>query len=241
MALKRSQPRPPASPDETGEAVSDDQGDDSSSGGSSGSDTARAKKPSVFVRKWPPADEISLLEAVASHRQRHGRTPSPDDLVAALHGHLLTDGLVDAQTVSRRLASLRHRYYVAWKRISSRGVVPVKDHDLKIYRLSKLLWEAKLGTRQRKKKPSIAHHEPRELGLLEVMYPCLSAMVDAIEASRPCTVAGMLRRSFGRIGDEKAVQLETKAKKLLLAEVKVAMQLGELRNKVTRTLLELIE
>ncbi|KAF0904848.1 hypothetical protein E2562_038129 [Oryza meyeriana var. granulata] len=169
--------------------------------------------------------------------------PSPDDLFAALRGRLLTDTLVDAEAVSRRLDSLRVRYGFNWRRISSRGVIPVKDHDLKIYRLSKSLWEASRGTRKKKAsvKP-IAHHEPRELGELEALYPCLSAEVEAVEASRPCTVAeGMFRRSFGRIGDEKAAELEAKARKLRLAEAKVGMRLGELRKEVAETLLELIE
>uniref|UniRef100_A0A0E0LBX6 Glabrous enhancer-binding protein-like DBD domain-containing protein n=1 Tax=Oryza punctata TaxID=4537 RepID=A0A0E0LBX6_ORYPU len=188
--------------------------------------------------RWAPADEISLLEAAASHRQRHGGMPSPDDLVAALRGRLMTEDHLDARTVSRQLASLRARYAAAWRRLSSRGVVPVKDHDLKIYRLSKSLWEGSCGCGTRK---PIAHHEARELGELEALYPCLSAEVEAVEASRLCTVAGMFRRSFGRISDEKAAELEAKAKKLRLAEVKVGVRLDMLRKEVAEMLLELID
>uniref|UniRef100_A0A0E0PY99 Glabrous enhancer-binding protein-like DBD domain-containing protein n=1 Tax=Oryza rufipogon TaxID=4529 RepID=A0A0E0PY99_ORYRU len=215
------------------------EGSDSSSGVSSGSGTAMAS-PRAFQRRWAPADEISLLEAAASHRQRHGgMMPSPGDLAAALRGRLLTeDHHLDARAVSRQLASLRRRYAAAWRRLSSRGVVPVKDHDLRIYRLSKSLWEGSRGCGARK---PIARHEARELGELEALYPCLSAEVEAVEASRPCAVPGVFRRSFRRIGDEKAAELEAKAKRLRLAELKVGVRLDMLRKEVAETILELID
>ena len=124
----------------------------------------------------------------------------------------------------------------------SHGIIPVKvlkDDDLKIYKLSKLIWEA---SRRGKMKPRVssAHQERRGLGELEALYPCLAAEVEAIEARRPCAAAGLLKRAFGRIGDQKATELEAKAKKQRLAELKVNTQLGMLRKKVADTLLELI-
>uniref|UniRef100_A0A0D9WQ81 Glabrous enhancer-binding protein-like DBD domain-containing protein n=1 Tax=Leersia perrieri TaxID=77586 RepID=A0A0D9WQ81_9ORYZ len=251
MSGVRRQPPPPPSLDigEEGAAATDDEGSDSYSDGSfsSGSGSAgggATKKPAAFQRTWAPADEISLLEAVVSHRQRHGRIPSPDDLAAALRGSLLTTygRRLDADAVSLRLRYLRSRYIAAWRRISFRGVVPVKDHDLRIYKLSKSIWEEATRDQRISKKPSVARNgPPREPRELEALYPCLSAVVDAVEASRPCAVVGMLRRSFGRIGDEKAAQLEAKARKQRLAEVKVGIRLAMLRKEVSDTLLELIE
>lgn len=65
--------------------------------------------------------------------------------------------------------------------------------------------------------------------------------MEAVEASRPCAVPGVFRRSFRRIGDEKAAELEAKAKRLRLAELKVGVRLDMLRKEVAETILELID
>uniref|UniRef100_J3ME44 Glabrous enhancer-binding protein-like DBD domain-containing protein n=1 Tax=Oryza brachyantha TaxID=4533 RepID=J3ME44_ORYBR len=255
MAGELSRHPPSASFDAAGPAASAGDRRDPSSGGSSGSGASGAKKkPSSYELKWCPADEISILEAASSHRQRHGQMPAPDDLLAALRGRLLTETRIDARAISRLLKSLHIRYGATWNRISSRGVVPVKDHDLKIYRLSKSLWGADRGRskmkmmmmmmkkKKKKKKKAIAHHEPRELWELEALYPCLAAEVEVVEASGLCPAAeGMFRRSFARIGDEKAAVLEAKARKVRLAEVKVRMQREELTKEVAETFLDLFE
>ncbi|XP_048561408.1 uncharacterized protein LOC125542413 [Triticum urartu] len=209
-----------------------------------------AKKPrrprtgtEARLRRWPSADEVVLLEAVVAHRERRGQLPSRDDLAAALAGRIRFSG----EQAAERVSNLRNRYYGSVRRLS-RGTVPVTDDDMRVYKLSKRLWEGTvadtLAERARRRERRAAdkaarrHHERRGFAELEALYPCLAAEVDAIASRRPC---GVLRTAFGMIGDERAAALEARVRKQRRAELKAGMKRAELRDQVARTLLEFIE
>ncbi|CAN6195184.1 unnamed protein product [Urochloa humidicola] len=205
------------------------------SDGSSGSEPAVSKKPRPPVRSWPASDEIALLEAVAAHREKHGRLPSPKDLAAALRGRLSAD------QISKRVRALRSRYDTAALRLS-RGTVPVKDDDVTIYRLSKRIWTGtRKGKREKKSRAADARKDPRDFGELTGLYPCLSAEVEAIDAGSGAATAGVLKRAFGRIGDDTAARLEAKVKMQRVTEARASTALDRLRTNVARVLLQLIE
>jgi hypothetical protein len=209
------------------------------SDGSSGPDPEPivSRKPRPPQRSWPDSDEIALLEAVASHRQKHGRLPSPDDLVAALRGRL------SAEQVAKRLRALRSRYDNAAIRLK-RGIIPPKDGDVTIYRLSKLIWaDTRTGKREKKNRAPDAREDPRGFDELTELYPCLSAEAEA----NPCLSAeaeaidaecgyGALKRAFGRIGDGTAARLEAKLKRQRVAEARARAKLDKLRTNVAKAL-----
>ncbi|WVZ78582.1 hypothetical protein U9M48_026273 [Paspalum notatum var. saurae] len=210
-----------------------------SSGSGSDSEPVVARKPRPAVRSWPASEEIALLEAVASHRQSHGRFPSPDDLFAALRGRLHGDRADGPEQVARRLHALQVRYGKAAARLA-RGIIPAKDDDVTIYRLSKLLWAGgRRGKGQRKDRAADARKEPRGFSELAQLYPCLAAEVEAIDAE--CGATPMALRAFGRIGDDTAARLEAKVKKQWVAEARASTERDRLRRNVANTLLGLIK
>ncbi|XP_062191631.1 uncharacterized protein LOC133895382 [Phragmites australis] len=205
---------------------------------SSGSEPIVTRKTWPRVRMWPAADEIALLDAAVALRQKHGQLPSPNDLAAELRGRLLSDDRLAADQIAKRLIALRSRYINAAFQLS-RGIIPVKDDDLRIYKLSKLIWD---GTRKGKKEKKVrvvdTRQDPMVFGELARLHPCLAAEVEAIEAGC-AAAAGMLKRAFGRIGDNKAAQLEAKVKRQRVAEAKASAELDSLRRTVASALLKL--
>ncbi|KAJ1260988.1 hypothetical protein BS78_10G273800 [Paspalum vaginatum] len=211
-----------------------------SSASDSDSEPVVARKPRPPVRSWPASEEIALLEAVASHRQSHGRLPSPQELFAALRGRLRGDRADDRlgpEQVARRLHALRSRYDKAAIRLA-RGTIPAKDDDVTIYRLSKLVWAgARRGKRPRKDRAADARKDPRAFRELAQLYPCLAAEVEAIDAECGATAP----RAFGHIGDDTAARLEAKVKKQWVAEARASAERDRLRRNVANTLLGLIK
>jgi hypothetical protein len=192
-----------------------------------------SRKPRPPQRSWPDSDEIALLEAVASHRQKHGRLPSPDDLVAALRGRLRAEDRLSAEQVAKRLRALRSRYDNAAIRLK-RGIIPPKDGDVTIYRLSKLIWaDTRTGKREKKNRAPDAREDPRGFDELTELYPCLSAEAEAIDAEFGY---GALKRAFGRIGDGTAARLEAKLKRQRVAEARARAKLDKLRTSVAKAL-----
>ncbi|PAN24311.1 hypothetical protein PAHAL_4G171600 [Panicum hallii] len=209
---------------------------------SSGSEPVVSKKPRPPVRSWPASDEIALLEAVAVHREKHGRLPSPNDLAAALQGRLRAEDRLGAEQVAKRLRALRSRYDAAAIRLS-RGTIPVKDDDVTIYRLSKLIWAGtRKGKRKTKTRAADARKDPREFGELSELYPCLSAEVEAIDKGCGAAAAArVLKRAYGRIGDDTAARLEARVKMQRVAEARASAELDQLRRNVAGALLRLIK
>ncbi|KAG2607541.1 uncharacterized protein LOC120671614 [Panicum virgatum] len=235
----------PASSDTTVSSDSAPESDASTSSsplssGSSGSEPAVPKKPRPPVRSWPASDEIALLEAVAAHREKHGRMPSPSDIAAALQGRLRAEDRLGAEQVARRLRALRGRYDSAAARLS-RGTIPVKEDDVTIYRLSKLIWAGtRKGKRRKKARAADARADPREFAELSGLYPCLSAEVEAIDKGcGAAAAAGVLKRAFGRIGDDTAARLEARVKMQRVAEARASAELDQLRRNVAGALLRL--
>jgi hypothetical protein len=211
------------------------------SDGSSGSELVVSKKPRPPVRSWLAHDEITLLEAVLEHRHKHGRLPSPKHLTAALRGRLHAKGRLSTDEISRRLRALRSRYDNATIRLS-RGTIPVKDDDVTIYQLSKLIWAGtRKGKREKKTRAADARKDPRGFGELTELYPCLSVEVEAIDKGNRAADAGLLKRAFEHIGDDTAARLEAKVKKQRVAEARASAKLNQLRTKVAKALLQFIE
>ncbi|OEL19536.1 hypothetical protein BAE44_0019444 [Dichanthelium oligosanthes] len=229
---------PPSSPSISFDSAPESDASTSSviSDGSSSPEPVVSRKPRPPVRSWPASDEIALLEAVVAHRQEHGRLASPNDLAAALHGR------IGADQIARRLRALRSRFDNATVRLS-RGTIPVKDHDVTIYSLSKLIWAGtRRGKREKRTRAAAdAREDPRELGELTGLYPCLSAEVEAIDAGCAAAASGVLKEAFRRIGDDTAARLETKVKMQRVAEARASAELDQLRRNVAKALLRLIK
>lgn len=199
---------------------------------------AKKKKPRNWggtrARAWPTADEAVLLEAVAAYKEQHGRLPSRADLPAALAGRLPQIG---AEQAGKRLNSLRQRYDDSVRRLR-RGTVPVTDDDVRVFRLSKRIWEG-VPKRQHRRPRAAPHHERRPFAELQEMYPCLAAEVEAIDAR--CGMPGFMRTAFERIGDEQAAELEAKVKRQRLAQLKADVRRAELKSLVLRTIIAEME
>ncbi|GJM99771.1 hypothetical protein PR202_ga16901 [Eleusine coracana subsp. coracana] len=192
------------------------------------------KKPIPRQRTWLAIEEIALLEVVAEHRERHGRTPSCRDMAAALRGRIQSEPRRSDKQIYKRYYKLRSRYFNRTVRNLSRGTVPVTDNDVRIYNLSKLLWE---GAPRRGKRVG-ARQDPRDFSELAVLYPCLASKVEEVDA-RCGAGAGTLRRAFESIGDDRAAQLEAKVRRLQMARAKASEERDSLRARVMSTLLEL--
>lgn len=188
-------------------------------------------------RNWPTADEVVLLEAAAAHKEQHGRVPRPADLPSALGGRLPH---VSADEAAQRLHVLRSRYDDSVRRLR-RGTVPVTDGDVRVFRLSKRIWEGAPPRKQRRpRRPRPApHHERRGFEELRGMYPCLASVVEEIESGGGTGL--MLMRAFGRMGDAQAAALEAKVKRQRLAELKTDVRRAELRSAVAGALLDVMD
>ncbi|KAM0875633.1 hypothetical protein ACQ4PT_036676 [Festuca glaucescens] len=195
---------------------------------------AKKKKPRNWggtrARTWPTADEVALLEAVAAYKEQHGRLPNRADFPAALAGRLPH---ISAEQAGKRLKYLRRRYDDSVRRLR-RGTVPVTDDDVRVFRLSKRIWEG-VPKRQRRRPRAAPHHERRAFAELEEMYPCLAAEVEAIDAK--CVTPGLMRMAFERMGDEQAAELEAKVKRQRLAQLKADARRAELKSLVLRTII----
>ncbi|RLM74442.1 uncharacterized protein C2845_PM15G04390 [Panicum miliaceum] len=171
--------------------------------------TRRFQEAPPPVRSWPASDEIALLEAVAVHCEKHERLPSPNDLAAALQGHLRAEDHLGTEQATKRLRVLRSQYDAAAIRLS-RGTIPAKEDDVRIYKLSKLIWAGtRKGKRKMKTRTVDTRKDPREFGELSKLHPYLSAEVEAIDKGcGAAAAAGVLKRAYGRIGDDTAARLE---------------------------------
>ncbi|KAK1660735.1 hypothetical protein QYE76_048894 [Lolium multiflorum] len=194
---------------------------------------AKKKKPpnrgGTRARAWPNADEAVLLEAVAAYKEQHGRLPSRADLPAALAGRLPH---INSEQAAKRLNALRQRYDGSVRRLR-RGTVPVTDDDVRVFRLSKRIWEG-VPKRTRRRPRAAPHHERRAFAELQQMYPCLAAEVEAIDAR--CGMPGFMRTAFQRIGDEQAAELEAQVKRQRLVQLKADARRAELKSLVLRTI-----
>ncbi|KAL6593034.1 hypothetical protein ACP70R_049120 [Stipagrostis hirtigluma subsp. patula] len=236
------QPSPLSSPSIHLESAPESPSSSSSSSSVMASDVSSGSEPKAAGTPrppWPVADDIALLEAAASHRQRSGRLPSPADLARALRGRLRADDCLDAGRIAKELHRLRVRHGRAAARLA-RGVLPVDEGELAVYKLSKLVFGGAVKAKReenRKARAADARRDPRDAAQLAAMYPCLAAEVEAVEA-RFAGAAAMVKRAFRRIGDDTAARLEAKAKRQRVAEARATARLDSLRREVASTLLE---
>jgi hypothetical protein len=74
---------------------------------------------------------------------------------------------------------------------------------------------------------------------LQKLYSNLAVYVEEIESHHPC--GETLKRAFGSIADEKAEGLESKIKKLRVAETKAEVRQGDIKKEVLNLLLSLVD
>ncbi|AQK99379.1 uncharacterized protein [Zea mays] len=157
------------------------------------------KKPHPPVRSWLASDEIVILKTVVSHRQKHGRLPLADNLATAVWGRLSVGDRLSAAQITRRLCVFRNRYDDAVICLKH-GTIPMKDSDVTIYMLSKLIWEGtRRGRIEKKTHVPDARNDPRGFDELAELYACLSAEVEVIGA-RFCWTAWKGRRKWATCG-----------------------------------------
>ncbi|OEL22084.1 hypothetical protein BAE44_0016895 [Dichanthelium oligosanthes] len=182
------------------------------------------KKPGApFQRTWSTDDEVRILEAMAAHCREHGTPPQPEALLAALAGSLDNSGSSLA-LLQGKVRNLKRRYSLAAKR----GELPSKDHDRRLFDLSKSVWgpvaAANGGAR-------------REVGEMCELYPYLAEEVRAVEKEYP----GLFKREFEMIDDDKARALDEKIKKQRRRQMRVLQRRHDLTKEVTRTLIDLVD
>lgn len=186
-------------------------------------------------RTWPAADEIALLETFAEYQAMHGRRPWPRDLAPLLRRRIQSEHRRMPEQITRRLDILRGRYERAVSDLSL-GHMPGTDVDLRIYNLSKLIWEGAPPRGLNRARVADAREDPRDFSELAALYPCLAREVERIDAQS--SAAGSLKRAFERISDKRAELLEAKVKRLQMAEAMSRAELDCLRTKVACTIVE---
>ncbi|KAK8463226.1 hypothetical protein SEVIR_1G341500v4 [Setaria viridis] len=183
------------------------------------------KKPGApFQRTWSTDDEVRILEALAAHRREHGTLPQVDALAATLAGTLDNSGSSIA-LLQGKLKSLKRRYSLA----ANKGERPSKDHDRRLFDLSKSVWGSTTAAANGGAR--------REVAEMCELYPYLAEEVKALQKAHP----GLFKREFGMIDDDKARALDTKIKRQRLHQAKVIQRRCDLIKEVTKTLIDLVE
>ncbi|XP_047057182.1 nucleolar protein dao-5-like [Lolium rigidum] len=90
-------------------------------------------------QRWTTADEIKVLEALASHIKTNGTQPSADDLIAAV-GDSLERKNCSKSDVYEKVRKLKRRHEAAAKKVASTGTLPGNDDELRKFNLSEAVW-----------------------------------------------------------------------------------------------------
>ncbi|CAD6249332.1 unnamed protein product [Miscanthus lutarioriparius] len=189
-----------------------------------------AKRPSApFQRTWSTDDEFRILEALASHRLEHGTLPQTDVLANVLAGKLDNTGCSHSE-LQRKVKSLQSRHTKSVKK----GALPSKDHDRRLFDLSKNVWPSVTKAATKVAVNSGAEREPDEMCEL---YPYLAEEVKALQKAHP----GLFKREFAMIDDSKARALDEKIKKQRHVQMKLHLRRHDLTKEVTKTLMDLAE
>ncbi|CAL5034082.1 unnamed protein product [Urochloa decumbens] len=208
----------------------------------------RAKKPTFgsVVRVWSEADEVRILEGLAAYAATHGAPPARSQLHAALEGRSLDKAEFTVTEIYEKVRRLRIKYCNL--RDAGGPPAPGGGDDVRKYELSKAIWgDQSLNLAVPKKGGSAgADAVPLNGGVastrvrrgfeeLQDLFPCLAAKVEKITNDE--MLVQVLKRAFELIDDEKAGQLDAKAKKQMLREAEMTMNQTLVRNEVLRTLI----
>ncbi|KAF0922583.1 hypothetical protein E2562_039035 [Oryza meyeriana var. granulata] len=96
--------------------------------------SAMKQKPLPFQRTWTPTDEVRILEAMAAHRQEHGKVPTAAELLPVLDGRLDRKQLT-YNKLANKLRTLMRRH----DRDAKNGS-PAEAHERRLYILSRNVW-----------------------------------------------------------------------------------------------------
>ncbi|KQJ96045.1 hepatoma-derived growth factor-related protein 2 [Brachypodium distachyon] len=89
------------------------------------------------LKRWTLADEIKILEAFIGYVKTNGTQPGALDLIAAV-GDTLDRKNCSKVEMYEKVRNLRQRY----EKAVSTGTLPVKDDDLRKFKLSEVAWGA---------------------------------------------------------------------------------------------------
>ncbi|KAF8670140.1 hypothetical protein HU200_050894 [Digitaria exilis] len=101
-------------------------------------DSSSSRKPSRVQRLWGTNDEMKILEALAAHVKSEGTLPKTDFLIATV-GDRLDRKNCTYTDVYEKVRMLKRRY----EKAVSTGIVPSKEDELKMYKLSEAVWGEK--------------------------------------------------------------------------------------------------
>ncbi|KAL6899741.1 hypothetical protein ACP4OV_006399 [Aristida adscensionis] len=185
-----------------------------------------SKPAAPFQRIWSTDDEIRILEALAAHRREHGVLPPSDALAAALAGRLDNRGC-SKDLLGSKVTTLKRRYDAAAKK----GQPPSKDHDRRLFDLSKEVWGGVSPAATKGGGPRLEYSEVCE------RYPYLAEELKAAEAAHK----GLFKRAFAKIDDDKARTVDGKIKKLRMMQMKLHLRRHDLTKEVTKVLVDLAD
>ncbi|GJN04430.1 hypothetical protein PR202_ga21978 [Eleusine coracana subsp. coracana] len=149
-------------------------------------------------------DDIHVLEALAAHHREHGALPQCEELEAALAGSLnnTDNGRKDLMAKLKNLKA-------AHTRATKRSELPSKDSDRLIFDLSMEVFAG--GDEHARGRSNIPANGvvSRDFGKICQAYPYLVKETKELEKSH----AGLFKRAFYMIDDEKEHTLNRKIKK----------------------------
>ncbi|KAF8723989.1 hypothetical protein HU200_020993 [Digitaria exilis] len=189
---------------------------------SSGEDKNPAAR---FQRIWSTGDEVRILEAMAAHRRDHGTLPQVDALAAVLAGSLDNSGC-SLTALQSKITSLKRLYNMA----SKKGELPSKDHDRRIFDLSKSVWGSVMAV-------AVSGGARRDFDEMCELYPYLAEEVKALQRAHN----GLFKREFEMMDEGKARLLDEKIKKQRMHQLRVHNRRHDLTKEVTKTLIDLVD
>uniref|UniRef100_J3MVH4 Uncharacterized protein n=1 Tax=Oryza brachyantha TaxID=4533 RepID=J3MVH4_ORYBR len=167
------------------------------------------KKPPPFQRTWTPNDEVRILEAMAAHRQQHGKVPIARELLPTLHGRLDTKRLTH-----KKLATKLRTFTCRHVRDAKNGA-PTQPHERRLYDLSRNVWVGQ--TQAPNPSANTSEHDglPSEGKTFDKMrdsFPNLTqaVMLLVVVDAKPAD----LEAALTAIDDSKAQALDLKVSKL---------------------------
>nr|XP_015610934.1 uncharacterized protein LOC4346364 isoform X2 [Oryza sativa Japonica Group] len=92
------------------------------------------KRPLPFQRTWSPNDEVLILEAMAAHRQEHGKVPTAAELFPVLNGRL------DRKRLTYKKLADKLRTFMRRHGRDAKNGPPTQAHDRRLYDLSRNVW-----------------------------------------------------------------------------------------------------
>ncbi|KAF8762129.1 hypothetical protein HU200_009671 [Digitaria exilis] len=179
-----------------------------------------------FQRIWSTGDEVRILEAMAAHRRDHGTLPQVDALAAVLAGSLDNSGC-SLKALLSKITSLKRLYNTA----SKKGELPSKDHDRRIFDLSKCVWGSVMAV------AAASGGARRDFDEMCELYPYLAEEVKALQRAHN----GLFKREFEMMDGGKARLLDEKIKKQRMHQLKVHNRRHDLTKEVTKTLIDLVD